>query len=81
MWMEEHLGKRINAERTDEAAATGADTIGVACPFCMVMLDDAARAKPGDLQVADVSQVVSEAVGRDGKGARAAEPAGERSTG
>ena len=67
MWMEEHLGKRVNAERTDEAAATGADVVGVACPFCQVMLDDAARAKPGELEVLDVAQVVERAVGADGK--------------
>jgi Fe-S oxidoreductase len=66
MWMEEHLGKRINAERTDEAAATGADVLGVACPFCMVMLDDGAKAKGGDLEVRDVSQVVAESVGVEG---------------
>ncbi|MEO8293626.1 MAG: (Fe-S)-binding protein, partial [Actinomycetota bacterium] len=28
MWMEEGIGKRINAERMDEAASTGADTVG-----------------------------------------------------
>jgi Fe-S oxidoreductase len=63
MWMEEHIGKRINTERTDEAASTGADVLGVACPFCMVMLDDGAKAKGGDLEVRDVSQVVAESVG------------------
>jgi Fe-S oxidoreductase len=75
MWMEEHLGKRINAERTDEAAATGADVLGVACPFCLVMLDDGAKAKGGDLEVKDVSQVVAESVGLDGTGAPRAEAA------
>ena len=30
----------INEERVREAAATGADTLAVACPFCTVMLDD-----------------------------------------
>ncbi|HEV3474415.1 MAG TPA: (Fe-S)-binding protein, partial [Actinomycetota bacterium] len=75
MWMEEHIGKRINSERTDEAAATGADVLGVACPFCMVMLDDGAKAKGGDLEVRDVSQVVAESVGADGDAARAAQRA------
>src|SRR5581483_8132966 len=28
MWMEERIGKRINDERMDEAASTGADTVG-----------------------------------------------------
>ena len=30
----------INEERVREAAATGAETLAVACPFCTVMLDD-----------------------------------------
>ena len=33
MLMEARTGTRINAERTDELLATGADTISVACPF------------------------------------------------
>ena len=41
MWMEEKLGTRINGNRTEEAVATGADQIAVACPFCRVMLSDA----------------------------------------
>lgn len=40
MWMEEHIGKRINIERTDQALATGADAIAVGCPFCLTMFDD-----------------------------------------
>ena len=39
MWMEER-GRPINQERAREAAATGADTLAVACPYCTVMLDD-----------------------------------------
>ena len=42
MWMEER-GSQINEERAREAAATGADTLAVACPFCTVMLDDGVR--------------------------------------
>jgi Fe-S oxidoreductase len=66
MWMEERIGKRVNMERTDEAAATGADVLGVACPFCMVMLDDGVKAKKADMEVLDVAQVVSRAVGLEG---------------
>jgi Fe-S oxidoreductase len=59
MWMEERIGKRINAERMDEAASTGADAVGVACPYCLIMLDDGAKAR-GDrpIEVLDVAQVV-----------------------
>ncbi|HEX9123645.1 MAG TPA: (Fe-S)-binding protein [Actinomycetota bacterium] len=62
MWMEERIGKRINHERVDEATSTGADTIGVACPYCLVMLDDGARARGDATQVADVAQILARSV-------------------
>ena len=40
MWMEEARGTRINAERTRQAIATGAETLATGCPFCMTMLKD-----------------------------------------
>ena len=59
MWMEEHLGKRINSERTEEAISTGAERMGVSCPFCYIMLDDGAKAAGERIQVSDVSELVS----------------------
>jgi Fe-S oxidoreductase len=79
MWMEEHLGKRINGERADEAASTGADIVGVACPFCMVMLDDGVKGKGSDMRVMDVSQVVGEAVGLEGDRSPTEQTAAEHS--
>jgi Fe-S oxidoreductase len=60
MWMEENIGKRVNMDRTGEALATGADIVSTACPFCMIMLDDAVKAngKGDDVSVMDISQVV-----------------------
>jgi Fe-S oxidoreductase len=59
MWMEENIGKRVNMERTDEALGTGADVVSTACPFCMIMLDDAVKAQGReDVAVMDISQVV-----------------------
>ena len=59
MWMEENIGKRVNMERTGEALATGADIVSTACPFCMIMLDDAVKANGrDDVAVMDISQVV-----------------------
>jgi Fe-S oxidoreductase len=60
MWMEENIGKRVNMERTEEALATGADVISTACPFCMIMLDDAVKAsgRGDDVAVLDIAQVV-----------------------
>jgi Fe-S oxidoreductase len=58
MWMEEKIGKRINVERMDEAASTGADTVAVACPYCVIMLDDGAKARGDGTNVLDVAQIV-----------------------
>jgi Fe-S oxidoreductase len=60
MWMEENIGKRVNMERTDEALATGADIVSTACPYCMIMLDDAVKAngRGDDVSVMDIAQVV-----------------------
>jgi Fe-S oxidoreductase len=72
MWMEEKIGKRINVTRTEEAIATGADTIAVGCPFCRVMLSDGLTAKQSEgaareeVQVLDVAQLLLAAVQRGG---------------
>jgi Fe-S oxidoreductase len=65
MWMEERIGKRINIERTEEAISTGAETMGVACPYCLIMLDDGAKAKGGVLKVLDLAQVLALATGAE----------------
>jgi Fe-S oxidoreductase len=61
MWMEERAGL-INEKRAAEAAATGAETLAVACPFCTVMLDDGVRANGDELRVADVSTLLAESL-------------------
>jgi Fe-S oxidoreductase len=62
MWMEERIGKRINQERADEAASTGADTVGVACPYCLIMLDDGAKARGSGSEVLDLAQVLARSI-------------------
>ncbi len=84
MWMEEHLGKRINNERTEEAISTGAETLGVACPYCLIMLDDGAKAKGGEMAVLDVAQILDRATGSQrraaGGGPDPTPPAGPATT-
>ena len=64
MWMEEKLGTRINGNRTEEAVATGADQIAVACPFCRVLLSDALTwqqadgSAPESVEVVNVAQML-----------------------
>jgi Fe-S oxidoreductase len=59
MWMEEKTGKRINVERTEELLATGADALAVACPFCMTMIADGAKAAGSEVPVYDIAEVVA----------------------
>ena len=63
MWMEEHIGKRINHERVDEALATGAATVATACPFCRVMVTDGVNDRQEEagrsgVEVLDVAQIL-----------------------
>jgi Fe-S oxidoreductase len=60
MWKEEEPGaKRVSTERIQEAIATGADTLAVGCPFCMIMLTDAEKAEGGNMEVLDVAEIVA----------------------
>jgi len=58
MWMEEKIGSRININRVEEAIATGASELAVACPFCRVMTSDGMKTKESALEVLDVAQVL-----------------------
>uniref|UniRef100_UPI00118286D0 4Fe-4S dicluster domain-containing protein n=1 Tax=Mycobacterium tilburgii TaxID=44467 RepID=UPI00118286D0 len=63
MWMEEHIGKRINHERVDEALATNTATIATGCPFCRVMVTDGVNDRQEEagrsgVEVLDVAQIL-----------------------
>ncbi len=63
MWMEEHIGKRVNVERVEEAMDTGVSKIATGCPFCRVMMtdgvDDVAAARDvAKAEVLDVAQLL-----------------------
>ena len=60
MWKEEEQGSsRVNTARFDEAKSTGVQTIAAGCPFCMVMLTDAAKADGETVNVMDVAEIVA----------------------
>jgi Fe-S oxidoreductase len=64
MFMEEHIGTRVNRNRADELVATGADTIAVACPFCNVMMTDGIKDmnKDDEIRVLDLAELVAESL-------------------
>ncbi|HNS56911.1 MAG TPA: (Fe-S)-binding protein, partial [Smithellaceae bacterium] len=65
MWMEEDIGDRINNMRTDQAVATGAETIAVACPFCLTMISDGVKDRQLSEKVTalDISEIIVKAMG------------------
>ncbi|MQA16471.1 MAG: 4Fe-4S dicluster domain-containing protein [Pseudonocardiaceae bacterium] len=72
MWMEEHIGKRVNLERVDEAIATDTTKIATGCPFCRVMLTDGLTTRESEgearnqTEVLDVAQLLLAGVTRGG---------------
>lgn len=66
MFKEPEKGKKdINVERVEEALATGASTVAVACPFCMTMMTDGVKNKEQEatVQVKDIAELIAESNG------------------
>lgn len=66
MFKEPEKGKKdINVERAEEALATGAATVAVACPFCMTMMSDGIKAKNKEalVTVKDLAELLAESQG------------------
>ena len=66
MFKEPEKGRKdINVERAEEALATGATTIAVACPFCMTMMSDGVKNKEKEatVKVKDLAELVAETQG------------------
>ena len=57
--------EEVNINRTKEALATGANTIAVACPFCMTMMSDGVKnqEKEGEVRVRDLAELIAERQG------------------
>jgi Fe-S oxidoreductase/nitrate reductase gamma subunit len=62
MWMETDPNTRINHRRLSQAVdETGADIVVTACPYCLIMFDDAVRSKGlgESVQIFDLAEVVA----------------------
>jgi len=65
MFKEPEKGKKdINVARSEEALATGATTIAVACPFCMTMITDGVKnkEKENEVKVKDLAELIAESL-------------------
>ena len=63
MWMEHEAGRRINDVRVDEIAALRPALAATACPFCLVMLDEAiARRETAGMALKDIAEVIAAAL-------------------
>jgi Fe-S oxidoreductase/nitrate reductase gamma subunit len=60
MWAEDPSGKRASNLRAREALETGSDTLGVGCPFCMIMMEEGIDAEKGDqeMKVRDIAELL-----------------------
>jgi Fe-S oxidoreductase/nitrate reductase gamma subunit len=62
MWFDDAPATRVGVGRVREALATGADTVAVSCPFCLIMATDGTRALGSNAQVVDVAELLARAV-------------------
>jgi len=60
VWYQVPEKTKISALRMEEAVKTGAKMLAVACPFCITMLEDAAKGPKGGLEVRDIAEIIAE---------------------
>ena len=63
MWMESP-GNRINHLRFEQAMRTGSNAVGSACPYCLIMFDDAIKFHnlEDSVRAKDVAELVAESL-------------------
>ena len=65
MWLETDASTRINHRRLKDALDVKADVVATACPYCLLMFDDAIRSKGigEQVQVMDIAEVMVKQLG------------------
>jgi Fe-S oxidoreductase len=64
MWLEHKADQRINDVRLDEIAALDPALVAVACPYCLIMLDEviARRGLTESMALQDIAEVIAGAL-------------------
>jgi Fe-S oxidoreductase len=77
MWLEEKLGQRVNQNRVNEAAETGAAVVATSCPFCLTMIRDGINetGREEKLVAKDLAEIVASAMEETTKSAVPSEQA------
>ena len=59
--LEENTGSRMSHHRLDELMVSNPDTIAVSCPYCVLMLEDAVKAKglEEQVKVRDIGEMIN----------------------
>jgi Fe-S oxidoreductase/nitrate reductase gamma subunit len=62
MWFDDPPAQRVGTGRIREIADSGAATVAVSCPFCLIMLGDGLAAEKPGVRVRDIAEVLADAV-------------------
>jgi len=62
VWMETQKGERFSDLRIEQAMGVGAEVLATACPYCLIMFEDAIRSKGlGDqVEVFDIAEIIDQ---------------------
>ena len=65
MWLEVDANTRINHRRLADSVDARADVVATACPYCLLMFDDAIRSKGmgEQIKVMDIAEVLETQIG------------------
>jgi Fe-S oxidoreductase/nitrate reductase gamma subunit len=61
MWFDDAPSQRVGRGRVEEIVGSGAETVAVSCPFCLIMLGDGVAAEKPAMQVRDIAELLAEA--------------------
>lgn len=63
-WYEVKKGERFAELRIEEALATGSSILAVSCPFCILMLEDAAKTlnKEEEIAIKEIAEIIVESL-------------------
>ncbi|QDT74162.1 heterodisulfide reductase-related iron-sulfur binding cluster [Lacipirellula limnantheis] len=61
MWFDDAPSQRVGRGRVEEIVGSGAATVAVSCPFCLMMVGDGVAAEKPTMQVRDIAELLAEA--------------------